>query len=151
MEQRSKVYSELYAILKDIDKVKVMKIPNSLLREIIDNRDKDYVFNIDWDKPLLEQGISMDAINILGYINLNYWASTDEEKRRLREKFKQNKVEFEKSKNLQESSDVKFESNNTKALAINQNNKINKYENKNILVRIVIALKNLFSKKKSLK
>jgi hypothetical protein len=90
------VYSELYEILKNINKEKVMKISPKIIDKIINERDKNYEPKINWNKPLTEQDINQNTKNILAWINLKYWAS-DEEKDLLLEKIERNKEKYEGS------------------------------------------------------
>ena len=68
------VYSELYEILKNINKEKVMKISPKIIDKIINERDKNYEPKINWNKPLTQQNINQNTKNILAWINLKYWA-----------------------------------------------------------------------------
>ena len=90
------VYSELYEILKNINKEKVMKISPKIIDKIINERDKNYEPKINWNKPLTQQNINQNTKNILAWINLKYWAS-DEEKDLLLEKIERNKEKYEGS------------------------------------------------------
>ena len=90
------VYSELYEILKNINKEKVMKIPPKVINKIINERDENYEVKINWNKSLTEQDINQNTKNILAWINLKYWAS-EEEKDILLEKIERNKDKYEGS------------------------------------------------------
>lgn len=91
------IYAELYEILKSIDKMKVMKVPIDILNTIIRESDKNYNINIDWSRPLEEQNLHEDTINVLGWINLNYWAETEEEKDNLKRLYLNNIIASEET------------------------------------------------------
>jgi len=94
-EEQKRVYCELSEIFKNIDKEKVMKIPIEILEEIKKNTNEDVRIHIDWDRPLSEQELSEDTLNILGWINVAFWTEGAEEKQKLYSRFYKNKREQE--------------------------------------------------------
>ena len=102
MSDRSLVYSEVYEILKNIEKEKVMLIPEEIIKKIKSNVDPNYKDKIDWSKKLAVQNLQADTINIIGYFNYNFWCDTDDKKRRYREIVYNNKYRSNspKSSNL---------------------------------------------------
>ena len=102
MSDKSLVYSEVYEILKNIEKEKVMLIPEEIIKKIKSNVDPNYKDIIDWSKRLSVQNLQADTINIIGYFNYNFWCDTDDKKRRYREIVYNNKYRSNspKSSNL---------------------------------------------------
>ena len=102
MSDRSLVYSEVYEILKNIEKEKVMLIPEEIIKKIKSNVDPNYKDKIDWSKKLSVQNLQADTINIIGYFNYNFWCDTDDKKRKYREIVYNNKYRSNtpKSSNL---------------------------------------------------
>ena len=102
MSDRSLVYSEVYEILKNIEKEKVMLIPEEIIKKIKSNVDPNYKDKIDWSKKLAVQNLQADTINIIGYFNYNFWCDTDDKKRKYREIVYNNKYRSNtpKSSNL---------------------------------------------------
>ena len=102
MSDKSLVYSEVYEILKNIEKEKVMLIPEEIIKKIKSNVDPNYKDKIDWSKRLSVQNLQADTINIIGYFNYNFWCETDDKKRRYREIVYNNKYRSNspKSSNL---------------------------------------------------
>ncbi len=102
MSDKSLVYSEVYEILKNIEKEKVMLIPEEIIKKIKSNVDPNYKDKIDWSKRLSVQNLQADTINIIGYFNYNFWCDTDDKKRRYREIVYNNKYRSNspKSSNL---------------------------------------------------
>ena len=90
-DNKSLVYSEVYEILKNIEKEKVMLIPEEIIKKIKSNVDPNYTDKINWSKKLAVQNLQADTINIIGYFNYNYWCDTDEKKRKYREVVYNNK------------------------------------------------------------
>lgn len=76
----SNVYEEVYQILKYMDKMTVMKIPQDILNNIITRRNIDFVTKIDKNDIFNEENASKEAIDILCWIDYNYWM--DENKKR---------------------------------------------------------------------
>ena len=102
MSDKSLVYSEVYEILKNIEKEKVMLIPEEIIKKIKSNVDPNYKDKIDWSKKLSVQNLQADTINIIGYFNYNFWCDTDDKKRKYREIVYNNKYRSNtpKSSNL---------------------------------------------------
>ena len=75
----SNAYEEVYEVLSYMDKVTVMQIPENVLNKIKENRNTDFKTNIDKDDIFNEQNISKEALDLLCWLDYNYWA--DEEKK----------------------------------------------------------------------
>lgn len=97
-ENKGIIYTEVYEILKNIDKMKVMKIPIDILNTIIRERDKSHIVDIDWSKSLEEQNLHEDTINVLGWINLSFWAETEDEKEKLKNIYLNNIIQSEETR-----------------------------------------------------
>ena len=54
MQDKTVIYSEVFEILKNIDKKMVMKIPEEILENIKNNKDTNYKEHIDWNKKTSE-------------------------------------------------------------------------------------------------
>lgn len=81
---RDIIYAEVFELLRNMDKEKVMKIPREILTEINDGRNKEIKIEYNWDDLIHKEKFYPDTINILGYLNYTYWAETEEEKEELR-------------------------------------------------------------------
>lgn len=93
--------SEVWSILSQIEEKSA--IPEHILKYIEENRIKNYDANIDLNIPLEHQNISTKAIELLCYLNMEYFCSK-EEKEFLINIYKSNeKVKAQKEhKSLQE-------------------------------------------------
>ena len=78
-----KAYSEVYEILKLVDKEYFDKIPKKFVEFLKREKDNNYIPNINENIPLEEQKLLNDTINILAMIKLDYWCSSEEEKSEL--------------------------------------------------------------------
>ena len=74
------VYEELYEVLSNMDKVTVMKIPEEILNKIITQRNTSFKTSIDEEDLFNEDNISKETMDLLCWIDYNYWASTERKK-----------------------------------------------------------------------
>lgn len=89
-------YSEVYEILSYMNKSIVMKVPVEILGVIKENRNLDYVSKIDKKDLFNLNNISKDAINLLAWLDVNYWMDKEKkEKIKLSQKnnFMERKIE----------------------------------------------------------
>lgn len=149
----TRVYSELYDILKFCDNDLKNKISRKFLKFLNDNRDKTYITNINPYLPLEEQNILEETKNYLGLVYRSYFADENEKL----DFAKKDKEEYEK---LEEEKRQKYNPDNifkNKEKVIENN--IEKSEvdtkielpmmaiKKNIIVRIIDKIKKFFSKR----
>lgn len=80
MEDLNKRLVEVEYILKKLDDQYIKKIPQEIWDYIEENKDKDYIFNYDENKTLVEQNLSIDTISILTYINMEYLLGEEQKK-----------------------------------------------------------------------
>lgn len=85
IDDKSLVYSEVFEILRHVDKEKVMQIPEEIIKKIKANVSLEYKEKIDWSKKLSSQNFRQDTINIIGFLYYNYWCDTDKKKREYRQ------------------------------------------------------------------
>ena len=92
MENYSKsAYTEVFEILKNMDRKLVMKIPIEIVKAIKDNRDLEYKVKIDKNDIFNKKNISKKALNILGWLQINYLTEKDE-KIKLIQKYMKNEI-----------------------------------------------------------
>ena len=92
MENYSKsAYTEVFEILKNMDRKLVMKIPIEIVKVIKDNRDLEYKVKIDKNDIFNKKNISKKALNILGWLQINYLTEKDE-KIKLIQKYMKNEM-----------------------------------------------------------
>ena len=68
-------YSEVYAILEYLDEKDKSKIPKDVIQAICENRNKDYIFELDEEKTLKEQNLLPETRAILFNLFRDYLAS----------------------------------------------------------------------------
>jgi len=86
---------EVDEILNYLSDEDLEKIPDDIKQAIRDNKDKDYTWNYDEDKPLKEQDVSRDTIAILSYLNMEYLLN-EKQKQFMEEMHKRNEQEKRK-------------------------------------------------------
>lgn len=91
-------FSEVYEILRYLSKDNFNKIPKEIIEYINENRNKEYVWNIDKKKKLYEQNLDENTIAILAYINMEYLVNK-EQKQYLKKLYLYNDGKYEKNTN----------------------------------------------------
>ena len=80
MEDLNKRLVEVEYILKKLDDEYIKKIPQEIWDYIEENKDKNYVFDYDDNRTLVEQKLNIDTISILTYINMEYLLGEEQKK-----------------------------------------------------------------------
>ena len=88
-------YSEVYDIIKHLDKKLYNKIPTGFIEMLKENMDNNYNVEIDYNKSINEQKLLKDTKIILSIIYRDYLCS-EEKKKELIEKDKADLVRYEK-------------------------------------------------------
>lgn len=91
-------FSEVYEILRYLSKDNFNKIPKEIIEYINENRNKEYIWNIDKSKKLYEHDLDENTIAILAYINMEYLVNKDQ-KQYLKKLYLHNDVKYEKNTN----------------------------------------------------
>ena len=76
----SQVLSEVYQIIEYMEPELKEKIPERLINQIADKRDKNYVFKYDTKKSLLEQDMYDESKHLISAIYINYVCDDDEKR-----------------------------------------------------------------------
>ena len=72
------VYAEVYELLRNMDREKVMRIPKEILSDIDRRRNKNIVVKYDWNNIVDGEHFYPDTLNIIGYLNDTYWSDTSD-------------------------------------------------------------------------
>lgn len=73
-------YEEVYKILSYMNKAKVMKIPEEILKTINNNRNPSFKTKINKNDIFNESNVSKEAIDILCYLEYHYWMDSNRKK-----------------------------------------------------------------------
>ncbi len=140
----NEICSELYEVLKYVDKEAINKIPESFLKMIERDRKKEYIKEIDLDKPIEEWELSREARGMLAYIFVNYW-TTEEEKVIIFKKFN-NDIRKSESIKQNEYSSKEFKNVETVNKPKTEDLQIKKYKKNNFIENIAIKIKHFIEK-----
>lgn len=69
----SNTYEEIYEILSYMDKPTVMKVPENILKNISEKRNKNFKTKIDKNDLFNEENASKEAIDILCWMEYKFW------------------------------------------------------------------------------
>lgn len=109
-------YAEIDEILNLLEDEYKEKIPENVRSFFKEERNNDYIPQIDTSKPLIEQNLKRETLVLLAILNLNYWcenerekqeflnqlAENEKEKRKLEEKYNPDNLFKNKAKNSNE-------------------------------------------------
>lgn len=134
----SNTYEEVYQILKNMNKATVMRVPNNVLNNIINNRNSNFKTRIDKKDLFNQENISKEAMDLICYIAYNYWLDSDE-KRKIDIINQDFYRESEKEKSKKYNPDNLFNKNKELNLQIQKNNFLTEYkDNKTSLIKRII-------------
>lgn len=145
--EKRQVYSEVYEFINLLDIEFIEKIPNKLLNFFENEKDDNYLKNINPFENIENQNLKKDTITIINMLNLKYWAN-DEEKEKLQKKFIENNLKmqekysidniFDEEKIIPKSNEIKSKEQSSVELI--------KVENKNIFIKVFEFFKKIFKK-----
>ncbi len=145
-ENYPNAYKEVYVILQNFDKSELELIPKSFIDMLKNNMNEEYNFELDdnFDKQELLQ----ETKTILSYVYLNY-LGTEEEKVKIKQKFKQDILKNEEEKTLKYNPNELFngKTDNSNDLLKRKETQIKKYEKENFFIKIIKKIINLFKRK----
>ena len=141
----SNTYEEVYQVLKQMDKVTVMKIPENILSNIINQRNSKFKTSIDKYNLFNENNISRDAMDILCCITYNYWMDDNE-----KQEIDKINMEYEEAKERKYDPNSLFKNNQLNYKeeneSENQDNKLLVVEKKTFWKKIIDKIKKWLKK-----
>ncbi len=76
----ARAYSEVYQIIQLLDNDLRSKLPDEIVLFFMENRDLEYEPYFNKYEDLENQKLLNETINVLAFLKLKYWCTTDEEK-----------------------------------------------------------------------
>lgn len=145
-ENYPKAYTQVLEILKYMPTDDVNKIPKELIETFKNKKDNNYTFTIDEDQDFSKLKILNETEAIMVNIFRDYWASPEQyAKIRAKQQYDMQIMEEEKKKKY--NVDNIFKDRKERNIEYTNNN-VQMIEYKEpILKRIIIKIKNLFTKK----
>lgn len=89
-------YSEIDEFIHLLNKQDRNKIPKKLREFFSNEKDKEYIKNINIDVPIKEQNLREETLAIIAILNLKYWCEDKEEKKRLMQVYINNEKKYQK-------------------------------------------------------
>lgn len=156
MNSESIIYAETYEILSYMDKYTVMKIPMEILLLLKNKRDINYISKIDKHDIFNKNNIQKETLDLLAWLDLNYWANEEEKKdllkryteneRKAKEKlYFENNIKELKFNNVFDNKDTIKEEQLEK---INELQKIDEVEETEEINQMIIHKESIFDKLK---
>ena len=143
MENETNIaYTEVFEILGYMNRKRVKKIPIEIINMFKEKRIKNYMSRIDRNDYFNKNNISQKTLEILLWLDMEYWA-TDEKRKILIKKYKENEKKLESEKKSTISSNNIFINKDKDVKRVNNNMTVYKG---NILKKIMGIIKEIFEK-----
>ncbi len=143
-EDYAKAYTELIEILRNIPREDLNKVPKDVLKNYIENRDKNYTYKYDANLDFEEQEVSHLTQILIANLYIKYWAD-EAERQQIQDNEKKELYELELKKK------DKYNPNNLFANREKQQAEEPKdlivVKDKNILQKIISKIKEMFKKR----
>ena len=148
MNNYNNACTEVYAILNDLDEEDYNKIPPEVITAIKDNRNLDYIFELDYDINLKDNILLKETRAILFNIYRDYLVSSEQKEKIIR-------MQNEERQKLEIKKQEKFDSNNVfniENVLEEKNNEntgttaLTEVKKESFIVRIFNRIKRLFRK-----
>lgn len=137
---------EANEILKYFPENQFARIPSEIIQSIKINMDKEYVWNYDETKELMEQNINEDTLAILAYLNMEYILN-EKQKNTLKDICKLNEQKEEDKKREKYNDDLFNKKNsNSQIDNIPQNEYPLMVVKDNFFTRLIKKIKSIFNK-----
>ena len=138
-------YTEVCEILNYLNKDEYNKIPQEIIDVFEDNKNIDYLYEIDLDKDLTEQQISKEAKAILLNIFRDYLATSDQNTK-IKEWLAKDRMFLERQKQQKYSKDVfeKYSNSNTNN-SMADNSLLEDIKSQSFFKRIIDKIKKFFN------
>ena len=136
-----KAYVELYEIIKKMSLEEIQKIPKEFVKNLYNEMDKNYKFEFDTEKNILEQNFKLETKALLVELYEKYLASEEEKDFwKKYDKICLNRIEEDKKEKY--ASNIIF--TNADKKSINNDKLPVKVEDQNIFAKFIQSIKNIF-------
>lgn len=144
----SKAYAEVLKILSYMEQKYVDKIPQKLLDLFNEEKDKDYIPNINPNISLAEQGLQRKTLALLAMLNVNYWCESENEKQELLKLYADNDKKKEEKLREKYNPDNLFKKKETnKSVENEENTALIEYKEENFFKKVLNKIMSLFRKR----
>lgn len=144
------IYSEVYSILNLLGDSYINKIPRKTLDIIKNERNINYNPKYDFSIDINGQDIKRETKAMIALLRLSYWCSSEDEKIKLSNQFKENEKKYQELLNAKYDTNNLFKNKNTITTINDQIQQeatsIVEYKEKSFLKKLFDKIKHLFSK-----
>lgn len=144
------IYSEVYSILNLLGDSYINKIPRKTLDIIKNERNINYNPKYDFSIDINRQDIKRETKAMIALLRLSYWYSSEDEKIKLSNQFKENEKKYQELLNAKYDTNNLFKNKNTITTINDQIQQeatsIVEYKEKSFLKKLFDKIKHLFSK-----
>ena len=138
-------YAEVDSILELMDSKYIMEIPKQLRQMFKDKKAINYNKKIVANKPLQEQELSSETLEILAVLNYNYWCKDEVKKKELLDLYYKNDLKKEKESREKYNPYNIFKNKNI-VNKPEENVSMVVIEEKSVLKKIINFIKRIFNK-----
>lgn len=142
-------YAEVDSILNLMDSKYILEIPKQLREMFKNKKSNTYTKTILADKPLQEQNLQKETLEILAVLNYNYWCKDEQKKKELAQLYYDNEIKQEQELREKYNPDNIFKNKRTESFDIPENNQevaMTVIEEKGLLSKIFNFIRNIFKK-----
>lgn len=143
------MYSEVYGVIKALGKEYIKKLPKTVLKVIIENREENYNPKYNMSISLKEQDVNRKTLAMIALLHYNYWCDTEEDRQKLKTILENNEEKRQKEMREKYSNDKIFNNRNIKKEEEKEEGNIDQIEVKNEVLldsNIVEYKQSFFSK-----
>lgn len=108
------MYSEVYGVIKALGKEYIKKLPKTVLKVIIENREENYNPKYNIAISLKEQDVNRKTLAMIALLHYNYWCDTEEDRQKLKTILENNEEKRQKEMREKYSNDKIFNNRNIK-------------------------------------
>lgn len=138
---------EVDEILNFLNKDELKKIPENVRQLIKDNKDTEYVWKYNEEKPLKDQNLSRDTIALLSYLNMEYILN-DEQKQIIKEYQELNEKKQEQERIKKYNPDNLFKKQEVSNSMKENSNLPVKIEKESFISKVINKIKEIWNRKK---
>lgn len=108
------MYSEVYGVIKALGKEYIKKLPKTVLKVIIENREENYNPKYNMAISLKKQDVNRKTLAMIALLHYNYWCDTEEDRQKLKTILENNEEKRQKEMREKYSNDKIFNNRNIK-------------------------------------
>ena len=108
------MYSEVYGVIKALGKEYIKKLPKTVLKVIIENREENYNPKYNIAISLKKQDVNRKTLAMIALLHYNYWCDTEEDRQKLKTILENNEEKRQKEMREKYSNDKIFNNRNIK-------------------------------------